>query len=1124
MVKLRSEVLDVGYPVHGAKFLNESVLLVTGGGGHNSSGNNRLTALTINFEKQKKPIKRFRELHLNDDNDAPTCMDANNNIILLGSNESSVNVQDGNNHNLQKFLFYKEHLKYLTSTSLEKLTSSRTFQKLIKISKDGSIAAIASSRLPTIIHILDPVNLFEKYEIETNNEVKDLDISPDGKNLAYITNKSLEIISVVTGKSLHRRTGFKQNWELEKVKFLDDNSIILGVNLKNLNGVQIAKIVLNDKLKILNETLLSKQKNSIVALDCNTQNGVIAIATNDQSLFLLKSYSLKQIKHIQNVHQFTISVLTFSPDGKYLASASVAKTVNVVEIPQNLGIETHKVYYFFLRSFQILVLALLVQVGWWFYSNRKPASDSNVSEYFTLKQGTTNNDPYGPTTILSASNVKPSSKPTSTSTHEDDYRNKQTSADFTKSALSSSTKTTKKFDSKSLTASNPVSTPSPTASIKKKKTKKSKSKSKKKKKKKSKTVSSDSTVEEFTSSAVDVVETTPEPTLTKTEETRSLTALSPASSPSIITSSSISSTAVTKTSSLTSTTTASSTRTSTSSSSSLFSSATSTSSTRSSSSTSSSILTSMVEPPMFQTVSTIESAIESSVTKTPAEDTVEQSTSSVTDTETSTETESETATETESETAETEWETESAQLTTAPESVYTTEPQTLATSTSNIATESDNVDLQSDLQRRLEIQQQLDSEDIEQLIEAEESGYADNEQSDESSGEESSDEDSETEAEAETETGSTTLQPEVTDISQPSAPVEPLTPETQVVETFEEVEPEVIETVTIFKYTEGEPKVEQAIEEADSHQQDEEQDGTPEEASEEEVSEEDASEEAAEEATSEEEVSEEETSEEETSEEETSEGTSEEASEELNEPNVIHNTSELLDQAEEPTVAEPAVQIETSIPQNTQVEEAVMDEAEETGSVTDEAEDEESEDESEDTEESENEAETVLTTSNDAITDPIETDQVIPTFEENITPAEENILNRQEMTPVEEAVASSIQETETKTETDTLSETETPGDVGLEESEEESEEEPEEESEEAEEVQEEPKEESQHGSEEESEGETEEGSQEETETQEGSEEETEEETGEEIEETEDEESSSEGEEADSEPVQPHDEL
>lgn len=53
---------DLGYPVYGAQFLSDGMLLVAGGGGVGVMIPNKLTALRVNFEK-KKVLKRYRRSH-----------------------------------------------------------------------------------------------------------------------------------------------------------------------------------------------------------------------------------------------------------------------------------------------------------------------------------------------------------------------------------------------------------------------------------------------------------------------------------------------------------------------------------------------------------------------------------------------------------------------------------------------------------------------------------------------------------------------------------------------------------------------------------------------------------------------------------------------------------------------------------------------------------------------------------------------------------------------------------------------------------------------------------------------------------------------------------------------------
>lgn len=116
---------DVGYPIYGAKFINEGTLLVAGGGGQfNSSFPNKITALKVNFQK-KKHIRRFREITLDSIDDAPTSLDCNNNLILVGCNELfNDSSMENVNHHLRKFVFEQEHLKFVASIDFNRLPNT----------------------------------------------------------------------------------------------------------------------------------------------------------------------------------------------------------------------------------------------------------------------------------------------------------------------------------------------------------------------------------------------------------------------------------------------------------------------------------------------------------------------------------------------------------------------------------------------------------------------------------------------------------------------------------------------------------------------------------------------------------------------------------------------------------------------------------------------------------------------------------------------------------------------------------------------------------------------------------------------------------------------------------------
>lgn len=368
-MKFLSSNYNVGYPVYGAKFLNNHMLLVAGGGGEGNNGiPNKLTALRVDFQK-KKVIKRFREITLDPNDDSPTTLDVANDIILLGCNENSEKIKsgEGNNH-LRKFVYENEHLKFVAAMDFDNSILPEDYTKLIYISRDGTVSAIASSKVPTVIRIIDPRDLTEKYEIETGHEVKDMHFAPDGKVISYITASTLEVISIVTGRFIIRKTDFEKNYILSKIRFLTDDTVLIAASLKKGNGIVMIKISLKSgSASVLKTKLVTNKFKGVTSMDVDAKNQLAVIAGNDNSIALVKLKDFSLGKLFKQVHNFAITRVTFSPDSNYFASVSAANTVHIIKIPESYALSTSiwkKLWKFFINFVVIVILAILGQLSY----------------------------------------------------------------------------------------------------------------------------------------------------------------------------------------------------------------------------------------------------------------------------------------------------------------------------------------------------------------------------------------------------------------------------------------------------------------------------------------------------------------------------------------------------------------------------------------------------------------------------------------------------------------------------------------------------------------------------------------------------------------------------------------
>ncbi|CAI4301340.1 BCN_G0006440.mRNA.1.CDS.1 [Saccharomyces cerevisiae] len=412
---------DVGYPIYGAKFINEGTLLVAGGGGQfNSSFPNKITALKVNFQK-KKHIRRFREITLDSIDDAPTSLDCNNNLILVGCNELfNDSSMENVNHHLRKFVFEQEHLKFVASIDFNRTTDPSVFTKFVYINQRATVAAIASSEVPTVIRIIDPRNLTENYEIETGREVNDLHFAPNGILLSYITSNSLEVASVRDGNFVARKTDFDKNLVLSNIRFLNDNTLLVAASLSNSDRVSLLKLGVSSKgVKILKTASFMFDLNGITSMDVSPNKKFVALSSNDNSVAIVSVEKLKLVQLVPRVHESTITKVTFSPDSRYLASTSMGNTINVLKLSGTSSSILRNIWKFFLNFVLLVVLAGAIQLGYkhnvhgFIYKHAHDIYKSKFKENTTIDQGSstyfTINDDYRGITesadIISATDV-----------------------------------------------------------------------------------------------------------------------------------------------------------------------------------------------------------------------------------------------------------------------------------------------------------------------------------------------------------------------------------------------------------------------------------------------------------------------------------------------------------------------------------------------------------------------------------------------------------------------------------------------------------------------------------------------------------------------------------------------
>lgn len=353
MVKIESKTHDVGFPVYGAKFFDDKTLVVTGGGGEGNNGiPNKITVLNVDYADSVQ-LESKKSFEIEGKNDSPTCLDISGNTVLIGCNENSTNIKNGQNKHLRKFkLTDEKEITFDSSADIEETKDPNDYQKFVTISKDGSIAAVVSSKVPSTIKVIDPKTLKVLDVIDEKDEINDVHISPNSKQIAYITDSSLVVVEN-SEKPILKYDRFAPTYNLTKVKFTKDGDLIVAVNLRNKLGVLLAHVIFeDDALRVKKARVVNSKTQKITALDVSDK--LVAVSGNDSSIIIAGLEHFDVYKTLKQVHTFAITKVIFSPNGKYLASTSVANTVNVIKIPEDIAKS-----YFWLKFHIFVVLFAL---------------------------------------------------------------------------------------------------------------------------------------------------------------------------------------------------------------------------------------------------------------------------------------------------------------------------------------------------------------------------------------------------------------------------------------------------------------------------------------------------------------------------------------------------------------------------------------------------------------------------------------------------------------------------------------------------------------------------------------------------------------------------------------------
>lgn len=377
---MSSAEFDVGYPIFGAAFAAQDKLVVTGGGGEGNNGiPNKISILKLSGDK----IAVDKEYEFPGKCDSPSAMAlAGPGTVLVGCNDTTANIKIGENKHLRKFTLSDDEIKFTSAVDLEKSKDPLDYVKLMRASPDGKHVGVLSSKVPSVLRIVDPSSLKEIKSFESKEEIRDFDINDNG-DVAFITESNLRLkLAQSDDKEEIVYKKVAPNYLFSKIKF-DSNSsnLVLGINLKNKKGVVLQILSVNPESKkfdIIKTKVVSNKFSKITAMTLN--NELIALAGNNYSITVISKQHLRVVKYLSKIHSFSITSLNFSPSGDKLISTTAANIINVFEIPKNIT----KNYDSLIWQLSILLIAVL---AYFIKQNISPEFKDNVNYYILYLMG-----------------------------------------------------------------------------------------------------------------------------------------------------------------------------------------------------------------------------------------------------------------------------------------------------------------------------------------------------------------------------------------------------------------------------------------------------------------------------------------------------------------------------------------------------------------------------------------------------------------------------------------------------------------------------------------------------------------------------------------------------------------
>ncbi|KAM0747959.1 WD40 repeat-like protein [Meredithblackwellia eburnea MCA 4105] len=388
--------LEVKFPVYAIDFINDTIVILAGGGGSSRTGvKNRLSMYKIDPSGRQFDLVEEHELSKQEDAPMSIAVDTNSKSLIAGVNSSVEVLKQGTNENLRVFSYTDSSITSTKQLQTLLTTSEDHYQKTSVFAPKGDFLAVGGTNsqislltFPALEEVYKPPL---KYDEKEEDEIFDTDFSEDGRMLVGTSSKKLCVWS--TKPSTSSDEGEKSRPEpiqtierpvLKKelactfrgAKFgrgKTTNNIYTIVNAspavrsrKPKQGEKKSFVSLWDTKSWTLVKTRTVSMRPVTAFDVSKDGTLLAYGSSDLSVGILDAVTLRSIMTILQAHNFPVTSLKFNPSASLVISGSADNTVRVITVPpagERGSFCSGSWIWNLVVTILILILAIAVQQG-----------------------------------------------------------------------------------------------------------------------------------------------------------------------------------------------------------------------------------------------------------------------------------------------------------------------------------------------------------------------------------------------------------------------------------------------------------------------------------------------------------------------------------------------------------------------------------------------------------------------------------------------------------------------------------------------------------------------------------------------------------------------------------------